>query len=239
MIAIRFEDVWYSVEGREVLKGVSFTVRKGETKIILGGSGGGKTTILRLILGLIKPDRGKIFILGEDITEMDEDELNEVRKKIGMVFQSGALFESMTVWENVAYPLIELKMDENEIEKRVKEVLELLNLSGTEEMMPAELSGGMRKRVAIARALVRRPEIMLYDEPTTGVDPVIAKNILLYINKLKTELNVTSVIVTHELRYAFMIGESFAMLKEGKIAVDGSKEDLLSVSDEYIKEFVS
>lgn len=239
MEIIKFENVWYSVEDREVLKGISFIVNRGETKIILGGSGGGKTTILRLILGLIKPDKGRIYVFGEDITEMEEDELNEVRRKIGMVFQSGALFESMTVWENVAYPLIELNMKEEEINRSVAEVLELLNLSGTEEMMPAELSGGMRKRVAIARALIREPKIMLYDEPTTGVDPVIAKNILQYIAKLKSELNVTSVIVTHELKYAFMIGESFAMLKNGKIVVDGSKEDLLNLDDKYVRAFVS
>ncbi len=170
---------------------------------------------------------------------MEEEKIDNLRKKIGMVFQSGALFESMTVEENVGYPLVELGFPEETIKKRVKEVLEILNLSGSEDMIPAELSGGMRKRVAIARALVSNPEVILYDEPTTGVDPILAKTIVEHIQKLKKEFNVTSVVVTHELRYAFMLGDTFAMLKEGRIIFDGSKEELLKLKDDYVRAFVS
>jgi phospholipid/cholesterol/gamma-HCH transport system ATP-binding protein len=236
---IKFENVVYRIQKRAIIDHISFSVKKGETKVILGGSGGGKTTILKLILGLIPPDSGRIYLFGKDITKMEEEEVNELRKRIGMVFQSGALFESLTVEENVAYPLVEMGFPEDKIKKRVKEVLALLNLSGTEEMMPAELSGGMRKRVAIARALVSSPEVILYDEPTTGVDPILAKTIVEHIKKLKEELGVTSVVVTHELRYAFMIGDSFAMLKSGKIVFDGSKEELLEFEDDYVRAFVS
>lgn len=235
---IKFEDVVYKIQKRAVIDRISFSVKRGETKVILGGSGGGKTTILRLILGLVTPDSGRIYLFGNDITRMEEEEINELRKKIGMVFQSGALFESLTVRENVAYPLVEKGFPEDKIGMRVKEVLKILNLSGTEEMMPSELSGGMRKRVAIARALVGSPEIILYDEPTTGVDPILAKTIVEHIKKLKEELAATSVVVTHELRYAFTIGDSFAMMKDGKIIFDGSKEGLLDFKDEYVRNFV-
>lgn len=235
---IKFEDVCYRIKEKVIINKVSFGVKKGETKVILGGSGGGKTTILRLILGLIRPDSGRIYLFGRDITEMEEEELNPLRKRIGMVFQSGALFESLTVKENVAYPLVEMEFPEEKIEEKVKKTLALLNLSGTEEMMPAELSGGMRKRVAIARALVSDPDVMLYDEPTTGVDPILAKIIVHHIKELKEKLGVTSVVVTHELRYAFIVGDSFAMLKDGKVVLDGTKEDLLSFEDEYVRSFV-
>ncbi len=236
---IRFENVVYRIQKKRVIDRISFSVQRGETKVILGGSGGGKTTILRLILGLITPDSGSIYLFGKDITKMEEEEINEMRKKIGMVFQSGALFESLTVEENVSYPLVEMGFPDDKIKKKVKEVLELLNLSETEDMMPSELSGGMRKRVAIARALITNPEVMLYDEPTTGVDPILAKTIIEHIKKLKEELKVTSVVVTHELKYAFMIGDSFAMLKEGKIVFDGSKEELIEFKDDYVRAFVS
>lgn len=235
---IKFEDVCYRIKEKVIINKVSFGVKKGEAKVILGGSGGGKTTILRLILGLIRPDSGRIYLFGRDITEMEEEELNPLRKRIGMVFQSGALFESLTVKENVAYPLVEMEFPEEKIEEKVKKTLALLNLSGTEEMMPAELSGGMRKRVAIARALVSDPDVMLYDEPTTGVDPILAKIIVHHIKELKEKLGVTSVVVTHELRYAFIVGDSFAMLKDGKVVLDGTKEDLLSFEDEYVRSFV-
>jgi phospholipid/cholesterol/gamma-HCH transport system ATP-binding protein len=246
-----------------VLNGVSFRVRRGETKIIIGASGSGKSTILKLIMGLDKPDEGQIFVENEDITKLTERELVHVRQKIGMVFQESALFDSLTVRENVAYRLYEIGMDEDEIEKKVREVLGFVGLEDAIDKMPSELSGGMKRRVALARALIGQPGIMLYDEPTAGLDPVTSKKINELIIALRDIKDVTGVFVTHRMRDAFTLASEYAtngagqtrfqkednfvciantrflMLRDGKIIFEGPDEVLRRSDDEYIKRFLA
>jgi phospholipid/cholesterol/gamma-HCH transport system ATP-binding protein len=246
-----------------VLNGVSFRVRRGETKIIIGASGSGKSTILKLIMGLDKPDEGHIFVEGQDITQLDEQELVNVRQKIGMVFQESALFDSLTVRENVAYRLYEIGVDEDEIEAKVREVLGFVGLEDAIDKMPSELSGGMKRRVALARALIGEPGIMLYDEPTAGLDPVTSKKINELIIALRDVKDVTGVFVTHRMRDAFTLASEYAtngdkqisfhtednfmciantrflMLRDGKIIFEGPDEVLRRSKDEYIKRFLA
>jgi phospholipid/cholesterol/gamma-HCH transport system ATP-binding protein len=242
---------------------VSFDLAQGTTKIILGGSGSGKTTILRLILGLLKPDAGDISVLGSEVAGMDEDEMRAVRLKVGMVFQEGALFDSLTVGQNVGYRLMEDLLDEDEVEERVREMLGFVELSPFYDRMPSELSGGQRRRVAVARALASRPRIILYDEPTTGLDPITATTITDLIVKVRDLDGVTSILVTHQLRDAFNVartfilrkngefvpsvvddlstleGTEFLMLKEGEVEFEGSAHELQESDDPYIREFLS
>ena len=262
--AIEFRDVHLAFDDTVVLDGVSFTVRRGETKIILGRSGGGKSTAIRLILGLLKPDSGRILIDGEDITDYTEEEMMEVRKKIGMVFQEGALFDSLSVYENVAYRLREQGVsDEIDVESEVRRMLRFVDLEDAIDKMPGELSGGMRRRVGIARALVGDPEIVLFDEPTAGLDPPTARTICELAIKLRDLQDVSSIFVTHEmnnLRYLSseyatvnnmgevlyekegeklcLINTEVIMFRDGKIIFSGSDEKLRSSGDQYIQRFI-
>jgi len=260
---ISFRDVHLSFD-RPILQGVSFDLAPGTTKIVLGGSGSGKTTILRLILGLLKPDVGSIQVDGTEVGRLGEEELRPFRLKIGMVFQEGALFDSLTVGENVAYRLVEDgEMPEAEIEARVREMLGFVGLEKFYERMPSALSGGQRRRVAFARALVARPQIMLYDEPTTGLDPITATTITDLIAKVRDLDGVTSILVTHQLRDAFNVartfmarengeffprvvedlstleGTEFMMLREGVVEFKGTPHELQTSEDPYIREFLS
>src|SRR5687767_2506017 len=262
--AIEFRDVHLSFDDTKVLDGVSFTVRRGETKLILGRSGGGKSTTIRLILGLLKPDSGQILIDGEDITEYTEVEMMEVRKKIGMVFQEGALFDSLSVYENVAYRLREQGLvDEDEVEAEVRRMLRFVELEDAIDKLPDELSGGMRRRVGIARALVGDPEIVLFDEPTAGLDPPTARTICELAIKLRDIQDVSSIFVTHEMNnlrylsseYAIvnnegevhyekegeklcLINTEVIMFRDGKIIFSGTDERLRNSSDPYIQRFI-
>lgn len=254
--------VKYYAGEKPVLDGISFRIFKGETKIIIGASGSGKSTILKLVMGLDKPDQGRILVEGEDITHMNEQQLASVRQKIGMVFQESALFDSLSVRENVAYRLYELDRDESEIDDRVREVLGFVGLVDAIDKMPGELSGGMKRRVALARALIGEPEIMLYDEPTAGLDPITSKRINELIIALRDTKNVTAVFVTHRMRDAFTLASEYAtngggkihfqtednflciantrflMLRDGKIVFEGPDEVLRRSKDEYIKRFL-
>jgi phospholipid/cholesterol/gamma-HCH transport system ATP-binding protein len=262
--AIEFRDVHLAFDDKKVLDGVSFTVRRGETKLILGRSGGGKSTTVRLILGLLKPDSGRILIDGEDITDYTEEEMMEVRKKIGMVFQEGALFDSLSVYENVAYRLREQAViDEDEVEQEVRRMLRFVDLEDAFDKMPDELSGGMRRRVGIARALVGDPEIVLFDEPTAGLDPPTARTICQLAIKLRDLQDVSSIFVTHEMNNVSYLSSEYAtvdaegrviyeregerlclvntevlMFRDGKIIFNGSDERLRNSDDEYIQRFI-
>ena len=224
-----------------VLEDVSFSVYDGETVAIVGESGTGKSTILKLILRLLVPDRGQVRIDGEDITSLTFDQALEVRQKMGMVFQGAALFDSMTVFENVAYPVREhTQMGEDEIEARVREKLEFVDLDPDQvmEQFPAELSGGMRKRVGIARGMANNPEIMLYDEPTSGLDPLTTATITKLILKLQHELNVTSVVVSHDIRSVFRMASKVALLYDHHITFFGTPEEMTGTDDRYINDFL-
>ncbi|MGI8884561.1 MAG: ABC transporter ATP-binding protein [Pyrinomonadaceae bacterium] len=261
--AIEFKDIYLSFDDKIILNGVNFTVRQGETKIVLGGSGGGKSTIIKLILGLIAPDAGIILIDGEDITEFGEPELMEVRKKIGMVFQEGALFDSLSVYDNVAYRLHEQHMDEEEVEQEVRRMLRFVGLEDAIDKMPVELSGGMRRRVGIARALIGNPQIILFDEPTAGLDPPTARTICELAIKLRDLEDVSSIFVTHEMNNLDYLSSEYAtindkgevifeqegeklclinteviMLREGEIIFSGKDEELKSSQDPYIHRFI-
>jgi phospholipid/cholesterol/gamma-HCH transport system ATP-binding protein len=261
--AIEFRDVELAFDDVVVLDKVSFKVRRGETKIVLGGSGTGKSTIINIILGLLKPDAGRVFIDGEDITDYDEPEMMRVRKKIGMVFQEGALFDSLSVYENVAYRLHEEHVDEDEVEHEVRRMLRFVNLEDAIDKMPVELSGGMRRRVGIARALVGNPSIVLFDEPTAGLDPPTARTICELAIKLRDLEDVSSIFVTHEManleylssEYAIvdehgnfefetegkrlcLINTEVIMLREGKIIFSGKDEQIRASPDPYIHRFI-
>jgi phospholipid/cholesterol/gamma-HCH transport system ATP-binding protein len=226
-----------------VLEDVSFSVEKGETIAIVGESGTGKSTILKLLLRLLKPEQGRVIIDGEDITDLSFDEVLEVRQKLGMVFQSAALFDSMSVFENVAYPLREhTDLTEEEIEERVREKLEFVDLEPDKVMqqMPAELSGGMKKRVGIARGMATNARIMLYDEPTSGLDPLTTATITHLMLKLQKELEVTSVVVSHDIRSMFQVGNRIALLANHRIEFLGTPDEMTAAAkqDEYIREFL-
>ncbi len=238
---VEARDVWLTMGEREVLRGVSFQVERGETLCILGGSGAGKTTILRLILGLIQPNSGRILIDGQNMAEASDDEVARLRQRMGMVFQGSALFDSLTVLENVAFPLrVRGRLVEEAISLRVREVLTFVDLDPDTvmELLPAELSGGMRKRVGIARAIVHRPEILLFDEPTSGLDPVTTKTIDELILKLRREMSVCGVVVTHDIKSAARISTRAALLAEGRITFMGTPEEMFAAEDSYVRAFL-
>ncbi len=261
--AIEFRDVHLSFDDRKILDGLNFKVNKGETKIILGRSGGGKSTAIRLVLGLLKPDEGRILVDGEDITDFTEAEMMRVRKKIGMVFQEGALFDSLSVYDNVAYRLHEQGVPEEEVEQEVRRMLRFVNLEDAIDKMPIELSGGMRRRVGIARALVGGPKIVMFDEPTAGLDPPTARTICELAIKLRDLEDVSSIFVTHEMNNVKYLTSEYAvvnddgeivfeqegqrlcltntkvlMLRGGKIIFEGTDEALHRNEDPYIQRFI-
>src|SRR5437773_6689040 len=261
--AVVFENVDLSFDRKTVLDGISFRLAHGETKAIFGVAGSGKSTILKLALGLIKPDSGRIRVLGEDITQMREDDHFELRRRVGIVFQESALFDSLTVRENVAFRLLEEgKVAEDEVEKRVREALSFVELEHTMDLFPSELSGGMRRRVAIARTIITHPEVLLYDSPTGGLDPVTSNTIIELVVKQRDVYQTSSLLVTHRLQDAFTMathycdrGENkmkplppgsrakvpmcFLILRDGRIIFDGDLPSLRETKDEYIREYIS
>jgi phospholipid/cholesterol/gamma-HCH transport system ATP-binding protein len=237
---IKVEDLHKSFDGLEVLRGTSFEVAKGEILALIGGSGHGKSVILKHVTGLIKPDRGHVYIDGKEIFRLRGDDLEQLRSRFGFLFQGGALFSSLTVFDNVAFPLREkTKWSEHEIKERVLAVLDHVGLGGAEDKYPAQISGGMIKRTALARSLVRNPEIMLFDEPTTGLDPVMAHTILDLIKSIHKNLGFTGIIVSHELTRVFQIVQKVAMLHEGRILTVESPEGILSSRDPVVHQFVT
>src|SRR5437660_4463219 len=261
--AVVVEDVAIAFEDKPVLDDISFRLPRGETKAIFGVAGSGKSTILKLALGLIRPDGGHIYTLGQDITQMKEEDLFELRRRIGIVFQEIALFDSLTVRENVAFRLLEGgDVPEEEVENRVREALRFVELENTIDMFPSELSGGMRRRVAIARAIITQPEVLLYDSPTGGLDPITSTTIVELIVKQRDVYKTSSLLVTHRLQDAFIMathyfdrkanqmrplppgehGEvpmSFLILRDGKVILDGDAAELAHSKNEYIREFIS
>jgi len=261
--AIEFRDVTMIFDGRKILNNLSFKVMKGETKIILGGSGCGKSTTIKLVLGLLKPDSGQILVDGEDITNYGEAEMMKVRKKIGMIFQEGALFDSLSVYENVAFKLHEQGVPEADVENEVRRMLRFVNLEEAIDKMPSELSGGMRRRVGIARALVGDPKIVMFDEPTAGLDPPTARTICELAMKLRDLEDVSSIFVTHEMNnldylcseYAVvneagevvyeiegeklcLINSKVLMMRDGQVIFSGTDETLRKADDKYIQKFL-
>lgn len=215
---IRFEDVSKAFGNNVIYEHLDLSVHKGEVITILGGSGSGKSVMLKMMLGLIPWDSGRVVVLGKDITGLEDEQLLPVRRHLGMVFQSAALFDSLTVFENLAYPLLERGLrDEAELTRRVREALAMVDLPGTDDMLPADLSGGMRKRVGVARAVVQSPEIVLYDEPTTGLDPVNVRRIDELILSLRKKFGLTSIVVTHDLPTAYLVSDRLAMLAQHRI----------------------
>ena len=237
---IEIKNVHRAFDGHHVLDGVDLTINTGETTVIIGRSGCGKSVLLKHIIGLLKPSSGQIVIDGKDVTRMDEKELSAIRMKFGMLFQGAALFDSLNVLENVAFGMIEHTTSTREaIVKRVKECLSLVGLRGIEHKKPAELSGGMRKRVGLARAICLRPQIMLYDEPTTGIDPIMGDAINDLIIELHNKLKVTSIAVTHDMTSAYKIADRMAMLYNGKIIAIGTPEEIKNTKDPIVKQFIT
>jgi phospholipid/cholesterol/gamma-HCH transport system ATP-binding protein len=260
--AIIFENVSIGFEDIPVLEGVSFELKRGETKVILGVAGSGKSTILKLCLGLLKPDSGRIYVLGHDITTMTEEELFDLRNKVGIVFQESALFDSLNVRDNVAFRLMEEHLPAAEVEKRVRESLSFVEMEAAIDKFPAELSGGMRRRVGIARAIITQPEVLLYDSPTGGLDPITSTTIIELIMKQRDVFKTSALMVTHRLQDAFTLAThyfdpatrhmkasdgrpsqdirtSFMILRGGKAVFEGSAHELGQVQDPYIKEYIS
>jgi len=236
---IRYRDLHKAFGDNVVLRGVDLDVYAAETVVVLGGSGTGKSVLLRHTVGLMSPDRGEVWVDGTEITSLGEDGLLETRKKVGMLFQGGALFDSMTVEENVSFALREhTDWDAERIGARVREVLSYVELEGVEDMMPSDLSGGMRKRVALARAVVLAPRAILYDEPTTGLDPIIANTINHLIRGLQKRLGVTSIVVTHDIHSAFTVGDRIAFLHEGRIHFLGTVGEARESREPLLRNFL-
>jgi phospholipid/cholesterol/gamma-HCH transport system ATP-binding protein len=237
---VEFEDVHKAFGNKTVLDGVTFQIKRGETMVVLGGSGSGKSVLIRHIIGLHRPDRGRVVVDGVNIVDYDEEELTPVRKKVAMLFQGGALFDSMSVLENVAYGLREhTDMAEQAIHETVHQKLALVGLEGVENLMPAELSGGMKKRVALARSIAMEPRCILYDEPTTGLDPVTATTINEMIKDLQRRLQVTSVVVTHDIASAFLVGDRIAYLFEGRMHFVGTVNEARESTEPRLRHFLS
>ena len=238
---IEFRNVTFSIGDQTILHDVSFTVSRGQTRVILGPSGSGKSTILRLLMGLWQPDSGRIFVADEDITQATPERLREIRRSMGIVFQHGALFDSMTVGENIGYTLLEDKHPEEEVEPSVERYLGMVGLDPElRDRMPDELSGGMQRRVAIARALAaREPEILLYDEPTTGLDPQSAERITDLVVHLRDTMGKTAIMVTHDIADAFKVGDRITVLDRGSVVFEGAPEELNRAKDPYIEEFLA
>ena len=260
--AIEFDKVAMAFDEKVVLDGISFQLPHGETKALFGVAGSGKSTLLKLAMGLLRPDSGRIFVLGEEVTRMSEQELFQLRRRVGIVFQESALFDSLEVYENVGFRLMEERISAEEVERRVREVLRFVELEQTYDMFPSELSGGMRRRVAIARAIITEPEVLLYDSPTGGLDPVTSNTIVELIMKQRDVYKTSALMVTHRLQDAFTMAThqfdkatnqmvvlpkgrrcdvpmSFLILREGKVIFDGDAHELATSRDEYIREYIS
>jgi phospholipid/cholesterol/gamma-HCH transport system ATP-binding protein len=236
---IQFIDVHKAFGDRTILDGVSFSVETGTTFAILGPSGIGKTVTITHIVGLLRPDSGRIIVDGQDVTELSERELAAVRKKVQLVFQSGALFDSLTVWENVAFPLRDTPMSDEEIEKRVQEKLRLIEIEDLADLMPSELSTGIKRAVAIARALAVEPQAMLYDEPTTMVDPLMSQTINTLIRKMQKQLGMTQIVVTHDIaNCAEKVADRVALLDKGRFVFNGTMDELYVSDHPVVREFV-
>ena len=236
MIEVR--DLKKSFGTHSILDGVSFRIEKGESVVIIGRSGGGKSVLLKHLIGLLKPDAGQVFIEGEDIVPMNERQLLGVRRNFGMLFQSAALFDSMTVAENVGFAFRrERSLPEKEIRRKVAEVLEMVDLPGTEDKKPSELSGGMRKRVGLARAIIYQPQIVLYDEPTTGLDPIVSDSIDQLILRVRDRLDVTTVVVTHDMRSTRRLGQRILMLHNQRIYATGTPDQIFHSQDPVVRRF--
>jgi len=239
LIKIRVVNLQKSFGENHVLRGVHLEIQQGESMVVIGGSGSGKTVLIKCIIGLIRPDGGEIYVDGLEITSLNERRLNEVRKKFGMLFQGGALFDSMKVWENVGFGLRQqTRLGEEEIRRIATEKLRLLGLKDVEDLMPAELSGGMKKRVSLARAIALEPEMLLYDEPTTGIDPVVADAINELIIQMREKLNVTSIAITHDMKSAYKIGDRISMLYQGKIIGVGTPDDIKNSPNPIVQQFI-
>ncbi len=237
MISLRNLRVSYG--NREILHGINFDVMRGETLVILGGSGSGKSTLLRTLVGLERPSSGEIWLKGKNIATISSDEMDEIRKKIGMSFQGGALFGSMTVGENVALPLREhTKLEDSTIEIILRLKLDQVGLSGFENYMPSQLSGGMKKRAAVARALAMDPEILFFDEPSAGLDPIIAAGVDQLILELKQAFHMTIIVVTHELASAFLIADRMVLIDKGNVVAIGTKEEMRSSTHPRVRQFL-
>jgi phospholipid/cholesterol/gamma-HCH transport system ATP-binding protein len=260
--AIEFDNVSIAFDDKVVLQNISFHLAHGETKAVFGVAGSGKSTMLKLAMGLLRPDSGRIYVLGEEVTRMTEQELFELRRRVGIVFQESALFDSLKVYENVAFRLMEEHIAPEEIERRVREVLRFVELERTYDMFPSELSGGMRRRVAIARAIITEPEVILYDSPTGGLDPVTSNTIVELIMKQRDVYKTSALMVTHRLQDAFTMAShqfdkatnqvvalpkgqhcevpmSFLILRDAKVIFDGDAHLLATSRDEYIREYIS
>ncbi|MFA5338575.1 MAG: ABC transporter ATP-binding protein [Candidatus Omnitrophota bacterium] len=237
---IKIENLVKAFDGRRVLENINLEVYKGETIVIVGGSGCGKSTLLRHIIGQLRPDAGKIHLFGEDITRLKESQMDRLKKRFGMLFQSAALFDSLTVEENIALPLREhTKLDEHIIKIMVKMKLNQVGLRGFGHLMPSQLSGGMRKRVGLARAVALDPEIIFYDEPSAGLDPVVTAVVDKLIVDLAGALSITSVVVTHDMNSVFRIADRIVMLYKGKVLQIGTKDEIRNSKNEYIQQFIN
>ena len=236
---IEVNDVHKSFAQNHVLRGLNLAVRQGESMVVIGGSGTGKSVLIKCIIGILSPDRGNIFVDGQDIGSLKEKDLYQLRKKFGMLFQAGALFDSMKVWENVGFGLLQhTTLSKQEVKKRAVEKLNLLGLHQIEDLMPSELSGGMRKRVSLARAIAMDPEILLYDEPTTGLDPIRADTINSLIVEMRKKIKVTSVTITHDMVSAYKVGDRIAMLYQGKIIEVGTPDEIKNSSSAIVQQFI-
>lgn len=236
---IELRNVHKSFNTKKVLQGLDLVVEEQRTTVIIGKSGTGKSVLLKHIVGLIPPDEGAVFVDGKNIQELDRKELFEVRKNIGMLFQGGALFDSMTVAENISLPLVEhTRLSTLEIESKVAELLEMIGMPGVQNLKPAELSGGMKKRVGLARAIALEPRYILYDEPTTGLDPVMSASIDALIIRLKDELGFTSIVVTHDMKSVYTVADEIIMLDEGTQKFRGTSTELRASSDPVVREFI-
>jgi len=237
---IKLVDIHKSFGRQKVLDGINLEIEDGKTTVIIGGSGGGKSVLLKHIIGLLRPDSGQVIVDGVDIATLNDRDMNEIRKKFGMLFQEAALFDSMNVMDNVAFPLREhTKKKDNEVRQIVAEMLKAVGLPGVENKMPSELSGGMRKRVGLARAIAMHPQIVLFDEPTTGLDPVMTEAINELIIETQKNFDLTCVVISHDVQSIFTVGHRIAMLYEGKIIEYGTSEEIRESSDPVLKQFLS
>ena len=236
---VRVRSLTKKIDQQEILRGVNLEVRTGATLAIIGRSGGGKSVLLKHLVGLMEPNSGEIWIQGQNITGMTERQLGQIRKKVGILFQGGALFDSMTVAENIAFPLREAgERDLKVLSEKVGQMLEVMEMEGEEEKMPESLSGGMKKRVGLARAIIRQPSCVLYDEPTAGLDPVVADSINRLIRRLQKRFGMTSIVVTHDMKSAFDVADRIAYLHEGRIYFDGTPNELQQSKDRLIQDFL-